>query len=297
MRLQLSRPQCDELLLSHLNAGYELARSILGDYENKRAAGTYDAAVDEATYQTWIIEWLTATRRSLLAIFPTPMEANLFIQRFSVSAVHYSDMSTEVGNLVIARIPEYIDRLHRILEHHAPRYGDLPLKERLFIEDIDSFAKVRDVNPALVRDLLAGGRLELPEETVQLSLESILDVPFHRRDWGGETNDLYTANVVLNGRRRAAAFLLKGSGLKARELQIGDCGRNGDQILRLFQSPADLFFLQYVGPVGDAVIADALGKTVQKRAQGLAANFLVMDGQDTARLLLAYGKLSLPSAC
>jgi len=126
---------------------------------------------------------------------------------------------------------------------------------------------------------------------VQLSLESILDVPFHRRDWGGETNDLYTANLVLNGRRRSTAFLLKGCGLRAREMRISDCGKNGDQIVRLFQSPAELFVLQYVGPVSDAVIEDALGKTLQRRSQGFDANFLVIDGQDTARLLVAYDKL------
>lgn len=49
-------------------------------------------------------------------------------------------------------------------------------------------------------------------------------------------NDLYTANVVLNGVRRPTAFLLKGNGLKKREMNIGDCGKNGDQIVRLFES-------------------------------------------------------------
>lgn len=296
MRLRVSRPQCDELILSQLNTGYALARSILEDYEKKRAAGSFDPASDMPEYRKQLNVWLNITHESLVSIFPTPLEANLFVQRFSVNAVDYIGMSSEIGNLIMARIPEYIDRLHRILERHAPRYGDLPLKERLFVEDVDSFAKVRDVNPALVRHLLSAGRIELSEDAIQLSLESILEVPLHRRDWGGEVNDLYTANLVLNGRRRATAFLLKGAGKRAKELQIADCGKNGDQLLRLFHSPADLFVVQYVGPVSDAVISDAHGKTMQKRAQGSAANFLVIDGQDTARLLLAYGKLPHPSA-
>jgi hypothetical protein len=45
---------------------------------------------------------------------------------------------------------------------------------------------------------------------VQTALEAILEVPLHKKDWGGEINDLYTANVIVGGRRRASAFLLKG---------------------------------------------------------------------------------------
>ena len=151
MRLRVSRASCDEQLLRHLNDGYALARGIFDDYEAKRAANTFDAQADTKAFRDRLSEWLNATYRSLLAIFPTPLEANLFIQRFSLNAVSYTGMSEEVGNLVMGRIPEYIDRLHRIVERHAPRYGDLPLKERLFVEDIDSFAKVRDVNAAVVR--------------------------------------------------------------------------------------------------------------------------------------------------
>jgi hypothetical protein len=118
-----------------------------------------------------------------------------------------------------------------------------------------------------------------------------LDIPFHKKDWGGEVNDLYTANVVLNGVRRSTAFLLKGNGLKKAEMSIGDCGKNGDQIVRLFQSCAELFVVQYVGPIAESVITDVHGKTLARRTQGANANYLIIDGQDTARLLFAYNKL------
>ncbi len=79
-------------------------------------------------------------------------------------------------------------------------------------------------------------------------------------------------------------------------MTIRDCGRNGDQIVRLFQSPAELFVIHYVGPIAEAVIEDVHGKTVARRAQGANANYLIIDGQDTARLLYAYNKLTpLPS--
>ena len=74
-------------------------------------------------------------------------------------------------------------------------------------------------------------------------------------------------------------------------MTIADCGHNGDQIVRLFDTPADLFVVQYVGPISDLLIKDVQGKTVQLQSNGKTAHFLIMDGQDTARLLNAYGKM------
>jgi hypothetical protein len=143
----------------------------------------------------------------------------------------------------------------------------------------------------MVAHALREGRLERSEDEVQMALEQILDVPMHKKDWGGELNDLYSANVVVNGVRIETAFLLKGNGLRKREMQIANCGKNGDQLLRLFQSPARLFVVQFVGPISETVVADVSGKVQLRRAGGAECNFLIMDGQDTARVLLAYGKL------
>lgn len=163
---------------------------------------------------------------------------------------------------------------------------------RLNVEDIESFAKVRDVSAAAVSHLLSdGGYLDQPEDVIQTALETILDVPFHKKDWGGETNDLYTANVVVHGSRIPTAFLLKGHGLKGKTLQIKDCGHNGDQIVRLFDSPAQLFVVQSVGEVSESVVKDVAGKVDLLRSRGGLAWYCIMNGQDTARVLRAYGKL------
>jgi hypothetical protein len=174
--------------------------------------------------------------------------------------------------------------------------GDTTGKERIFIEDIESFSKVRDVAPATVAPLLKNGHLDVDEDTVQKALEEILDVPLHKKDWGGEVNDLYTANVLVAGARRPTAFLLKGNGLKKNVMEIGDCGKNGDQVVRLFQSPADLFVIQFVGNISEAVIQHAHGEMARLKTQGKEAHFVTLDGQDTARLLTAYGKLTPPAA-
>ena len=74
-------------------------------------------------------------------------------------------------------------------------------------------------------------------------------------------------------------------------MQIGDCGKNGDQLVRLFESPAKLFVVQFVGAVSDNLIKDVQGKVAEQRADGNEARFLIIDGQDTARVLHAYGKI------
>ncbi len=165
---------------------------------------------------------------------------------------------------------------------------------RIHIDDIDSFAAVQRVTPTDVTDLLTqDGFLDYSEDHVQIALEQILHEPLHKRDWGGEINDLYTANLVLQGRRTPTAFLLKGNGLRRREMRIADCGANGDQIVRLFESPAELFVVQFVGNIAENVIRDVAGKVQQKRNQGVNARYCIINGQDTARLLLAYDKLEL----
>lgn len=164
-------------------------------------------------------------------------------------------------------------------------------RDRLHVEDVDSFARVRDVTPAMVATKMDRGFLDISEDAVQFALEQVLDVPFHKKDWGGEFCDAYTANAKVNGQRRTTAFLLKGPGIGKKEMTIADCGTNGDQLVRLFMLPADLFVIQYVGPISELLIADVQGKINELRSQGRDVHFLIIDGQDTARFLMAYDKL------
>jgi hypothetical protein len=163
---------------------------------------------------------------------------------------------------------------------------------QLFPEDIANFSRIREVTQTEVVSLLSkNGRLDRLEDDIQIALEQILSVPFHKPDWAGEDNDMFTANVSIRGERVQTAFLLKGRGEKAGELQIADCGTNGDQLVRLFHSPAELFIIQYVGRISEAVIKDVRGKVELRKRQGNRGWFCILDGQDTARLLRAYKKL------
>lgn len=291
MRLKVSHASAEERLTVRLNEGYELRQSLQADYNARQTAGTFDTATDMERYDKKASEWTTSVYRDLIDIFPTDLEGNFFCDRVASLSMQWSNMDQRFGDLYHQIVPGYIERLGKILEDHLARYTDLPLSDRLYVEDIDSFRKVRDVNPAQVAGMLDDGYFDRSEDSIQLALEQILDVSFHKKDWGGEINDLYTANMVVNGTRRATAFLLKGNGLKSKEMRIKDCGKNGDQIVRLFQSPADLYVVQFVGRISEMVIADVVGKVRDVRAQGRDACFLIMDGQDTARILQAYGKL------
>ena len=116
-------------------------------------------------------------------------------------------------------------------------------------------------------------------------------MPLHKKDWGGEENDLYSTNVTVGGRRVATAFVLKGRGEAVTTLQLAHCGHNGDQIVRLFQSPAELFVLQFVGMISENIVKDMEGKTRVLVSNGHPARFCTIDGQDTARLLRSVRKL------
>jgi hypothetical protein len=163
---------------------------------------------------------------------------------------------------------------------------------RVVIDEIDSFSNVLQVKPRDVADLIDdNGRLNLPEDDVQRALEQILNEPFHKTDWGGEDNDLYTMNVMLAGKRVAAAFALNGPGKSSRLLHIKHCGHNGDQIVRLFRSPAQLFVIQSVGTIGEDVAQDVEDKAMLRQHRGLEVHYCIINGQETARLLRAYGKI------
>lgn len=291
MRLRKSRNAAEEEIIILLNKGYQLLNWLKADYSHKRKSGLFNSASDHQTYTDAVNDWGREVIAALNSIFPTELEANQFLHppaKFSAIAAETDD-DYKAGSLR-ARLDNLLKGLDEIRNSGLLRYTDLPVTSRLYVEDVDTFAKVRDVNPDAVSSLLKpGGFFDFSEDFVQVGLEKILSEPFHKKDWGGEYNDLYTSNVVVNGARRATAFMLKGNGLQTQSLEIRHCGKNGDQLLRLFESPADLFVVQYVGNVSEAVIKDVAGKVDQLKARGKQVAYCIVNGLDTARLFRAYG--------
>ena len=104
-------------------------------------------------------------------------------------------------------------------------------------------------------------------------------------------NDLHTTRLKLNTKRVGAAFAFKGPGKKAKTLMPSMMGKNGDQIQRLFQTDAEVFFVQYWRDIGEAVLEQMrMHAVVKSLADGNRVYYCAIDGTDSYRLYRAYPK-------
>ncbi len=156
---------------------------------------------------------------------------------------------------------------------------------QITLNDIDSFAAVKSVAP--MGDL---PKKVAYEKKFKAGLQRIAGQAGKFKDWGGETNDLFTTRIVISGRRQPVAFALKGRGTSG-TLKPGMMGKNGDQIQRLFESPAKVFILQYWQAIDQSVLRQmemlAVAKSVFTGGEVL---YGVIDGVDSNRLYEAYKK-------
>jgi hypothetical protein len=150
------------------------------------------------------------------------------------------------------------------------------------VDEIDSFWKVRRINPKAV--------IQKPgyELKFKKGLQRLLGDKGTFRDWGGETDDLFSTRVKIAGRRHSVAFGLKGRGTKG-VLTPKKMGKRGDQIQRLFRSPADVFVVQYWGPIDESILEQMRSFSIARSAlEQKRVYYGVIDGTDTARLHAAY---------
>jgi hypothetical protein len=135
------------------------------------------------------------------------------------------------------------------------------------------FTKLQKISEREVKTLIAKllGKVEVP------------------KDWGGEESDLFSSNLLIRGAPHTGAFLLKGPA-KFHMMTMADCGKNGDQIYRLFNQPADVYVIQHCHEIGAAVRKTAEAFAFQ-RSFTVPCQIMFIDGNDTARLLRAYGRV------
>jgi hypothetical protein len=163
---------------------------------------------------------------------------------------------------------------------HAP----FRIKTRfVMLDEVDQFSKVRQVKS--VPSELSPARLS--ESQVKAGLLKLLKETIDPKDWGGERNDIFTTRLRIHGRSLRGAFALKGPA-KTGPLVPGMMGTNGDQIQRLFDSPADAFFVQYEGEIKETVIKLMEDLAKAKALFGREVFFGVIDLDGTYRLRLAY---------
>jgi hypothetical protein len=152
-------------------------------------------------------------------------------------------------------------------------------------EDIEQFALMTDIKVKNSDEWISAMK-EISEQMIKVAICNLLNEPVGK-DWGGEQNDHFSANVIVGGRRRTAAFLLKGPA-RFKQMTPAMCGKNGDQIVRLVNTGADISIIQHCHLIGSAV-RDTLRALVV--TPGRSRKFCIMDGQATFRLLKAYGQV------
>jgi hypothetical protein len=183
-----------------------------------------------------------------------------------------------LGDPVTLRPIMLADRFERNSDFPSPQYD----RHEIHVSQIDEFANL---------DTLRGNEWEpgaikaISENVLKVHLARLLGEPFVPKDWGGETSDLVSTRIHVDGRPVSVAFLLKGPSF-FRPMTIAALGKPGNQIDRLFKEPAELLVLQH----SHLVRAD-----VRNMMRIYATNmydprrYCIIDGPDTWRILKAYG--------
>lgn len=254
--------------------------SIRGGHELGKGKLTKIVPIEAIKDPEWFFRELSELdliRRKGKNTFDITIDGNDFIKQ----KIRSTPQEAALYSLSVNLRDEMKEGFNSILQQLKIESPIITDRVELFVDDIDSFSEVRSISRSMVKEPV------LNEDFVQIKLEEILGEPWHKKDWGGESCDLYTSNLRVKGKRYRAAFLLKGSGTKGR-LTIAKCGKNGDQIQRLFKCPADVFIIQHISEIDETVIEEARQKTISVRLRNPKTRFCIIDGLDTQRLIQAY---------
>lgn len=153
---------------------------------------------------------------------------------------------------------------------------------QISIDEIESFKKVRRVDSSELLDD------DVSESDFRDGVKRVLGELGHFADWGGEQNDLFATRLRLRGKRRTTAFAFKGPATKG-VLTPAKCGKNGDQIQRLLESPATVFLFQYNRQIAPSVLTQMKTHAALHSVYSRQEIFYgIIDGHDSKRLVTAY---------
>lgn len=155
--------------------------------------------------------------------------------RYTILA-HLESIEFESSEKAISLRPLFVEwRLETI----EPRFPFIAAGGRpeLWPAAIDQFAKLDPAKRPRVDELK---RLTaMSANDVKIAFAESIGEGYIPKDWGGETSDLFTARLTVDGKPMTAAFAFKGPGLRG-PLYIAGMGKRGDQAIRLASEPADL---------------------------------------------------------
>lgn len=149
------------------------------------------------------------------------------------------------------------------------------------VDQISSFCKVTSQ--------LNSGVPKLAEKKIKKGFARIIGEHGSFKDWGGEKSDLYSTKVRIGGKPVRAAIAFKGKATTGK-LVPRKMGKNGDQINRLFDEPAELFLIVYGGQIDSSIISQMQAFAMGQAMSGRRVYYGVIDGSDLSRILAAYPK-------
>jgi hypothetical protein len=192
---------------------------------------------------------------------------------------------TKIDSGVIQAIPYVIGDLIESNEFGL----DLRLRNtlRISLPEVDQFKSVDflwNPTPAKFNKLKDVSEQKVKEVFCKLLGE--IDVP---KDWGGEESDIFSGNMSMDGQRFTSAFLLKGPA-RFHEMTMADCGKNGDQIYRLFNTPAEIFVIQHCHKIQPSVRRTVEAFAASEYSRN--CRYIIIDGYDTCRILRSHGVLT-----
>lgn len=165
------------------------------------------------------------------------------------------------------------------------RYGSQQ-ERRVYPSQIDQFARANFRTAPSSSDVRLLGVMS--EADVKASFAKIVGESVVQKDWGGEEADLYSSQLFVDGRQVSSAWLFKGPGFKGK-MTIRALGKNGDQIDRLYNQPAEVLVVQHHDYIRAEVIRMMENYAFDARRP---RPFMVLDGFNTATILRAYGHLT-----
>lgn len=161
-----------------------------------------------------------------------------------------------------------------------------PERLELKVYEIDEF---RDTKTVKYNDptLDINRNKSITEKQIKQYFGEIINEGNADKDWGGEQSDLFTTHLHINGEQFRAAFIFKGPS-KFHKMEVSDLGKNGDQIVRLFDEPVDIFVLQHCHYITPRVIKtmDVFANQINRQRM-----YCIIDGIDTLRIFKAYRKI------
>jgi hypothetical protein len=150
------------------------------------------------------------------------------------------------------------------------------------IHEIDEFSDVETIPDASISDSILSNTKDLHENEIERFIREILYDPNETPHGPTEIADILTSHVHVRGDKRLAAFILKGKSLK--RISSRDVTH---QFAKLRQVP-DLGLIVF-GAVGN--IQDDTQRDFVQTAMDVGCDYLIIDVQDCARLLITYEKI------